>query len=372
MHIAIEKVEQYEAGAVRAFLERTLRPAMEARPEARRVLVKPNLLGAFKPERAVTTHPVVVEQTVRLLLDMGREVVVGDSPGGTVPVSQVYAETGIEAVARECGVPLLDFKQEGIREVKVDGVDLWVTQALHDCDAVVNLCKYKTHTLMLYTGAVKNLYGLVPGMKKSLYHRDYQRPEDFMKVLLALYGLVRPKLVYSVLDGIVGMEGEGPSGGKARRFGVLMGSESASALDLIAARMLGFEMRHLGYITQALHDDGVLPSRVTVDEGWEGFRFDSVDTLSVRMRHMLAGNTPRFVRNAFTKLFDFYPEFAENCKKCGICVESCPVDALSLGAGDDRPQLNLNACIRCMCCHEMCPHNAVDVRKSWLAQRILR
>jgi len=370
--VTICRVPDYDPARVRAFLDVTLRPAVEAAPTARRILVKPNLLGAFAPEQAVTTHPVVVEQTVRLLQELGREVVLGDSPGGSAPQRQVWQVTGMSAVAERCGVPLLDFLAEPVHTLDVNGVELCLSQAAFSADAIVNLAKYKTHTLMRYTGAVKNLYGLVPGMRKSLYHRDYQRPQDFLRVLLAIYGTVRPRVLYSVLDGVLGMEGEGPSGGKPRAFGVMMGGTCAAALDWTAARMMGFAPHELPYVRAALRVDGLVPEEIDPGEEGRGYRFPDVDTSSVRFRGRLADGAPKMVRQLFRKMFDFFPSFKAECKRCGICVRSCPVGALRLSEQDPRPVLNRSLCIRCMCCHEMCPHHAVEVRKTWLAGLFLR
>lgn len=372
MRVTIDKIESYEPERIRAFLESTLRPAIEQLPNAKRILVKPNLLGAFEPGKAVTTHPAVVEETVRLLQEMGRDVLLGDSPGGSAPLSHVLEVTGMRGVAERTGVEIVDFKQAGMREVTRNGVQLWITKAFDDSDAVVNLCKFKTHSLMLYTGAVKNLYGLIPGMKKSLYHKEYPRPEDFTAVLRAMYEVARDKIAFNVLDGVLGMEGEGPSGGEPRAFGFLAASQSASALDYAASRMMGFKLSQLAYVQVALHVDGVLPSRIEIAPEWRDFAFENVDTQSVKLRHTLAESAPPFVRALLRRFFDLYPSFTSDCKRCRICVESCPVQALTLDKSGDRPVLDKQACIRCMCCHEMCPHHAVKIEKSWLASRFVK
>ena len=336
------------------------------------VLVKPNLLGAFHPDKAVTTHPVVLDAVITILKDLGKEVILGDSPGGTAPVKKVWQETGIFELAAKHSIKLVQFGENGVVYKKGNGIDYHLARIYWDVDAVINVCKYKTHSLMSYTGAIKNLYGLIPGVKKTDYHKEHPDHISFSRVISELYKLVNEKLTFSIMDGIIGMEGEGPSAGIPRNFGVLFASETASALDYIAASMMGLKPENLEYVLPCLTHDNLKPEDIEIAEEWKDFVFPNMKITKVGAIVKILAYSPEFMKNAFRSLFKVYPDFNEGCKKCMICVDSCPVQAMKLEGGDDHPVIDYDKCIKCMCCHEMCPHSVVYVKKSFLAKLVLR
>ncbi|HNQ44124.1 MAG TPA: DUF362 domain-containing protein, partial [Candidatus Cloacimonadota bacterium] len=251
------------------------------------------------------------------------------------------------------------------------GIPVKVSDVLSQCGIVVNIAKYKTHSLMAYTGALKNLYGLVPGMVKSDYHRLYPDTTSFARLLVALYQITKPKINYSIIDGIVGMDGAGPSAGNPRNFGLLMGSSSISALDYIASQMMGFKLAQVPYLSDALQADGILPSRISVPQSFQHYRLDNPDIRIARLSTDILRYVPRAVRHVFNKVYYYYPVISERCRKCGICVKSCPVKAISWQESG-FPKVDKDTCIKCMCCHELCPHQAVDIHKSFIAKRVMR
>ncbi len=143
-----------------------------------------------------------------------------------------------------------------------------ISEAIFKCGIVINVAKYKTHSLMAFTVRYKNLYGLVPGMVKSEYHRENPDTFSFSAKLLAIYCLIRSKITYSIIDGITGMDGAGPSAGNTKHFGLLMGSDSIPALDAVASRMMGFKMKDVPYLWDALHMEGIYPSKIRVPQSF--------------------------------------------------------------------------------------------------------
>ncbi len=337
---------------------------------SKRVLIKPNLLGAFPIERAVTTHPLVVEALIKYFLARKKEVWVGDSPGGTVSVSKVWDSSGLQDLADRYPIRLINLSKHPFKEMKFNGIPLKISDALFQCGIVINVAKYKTHSLTAFTGALKNLYGLVPGMVKSEYHRMYPDTRSFAELLLAVYGVCRSKISYSIIDGIVGMDGAGPSGGKPQNFGLLMGSSSIPALDTVASRMMGFSVKDVPYLWDALHMEGILPSKITVPQSFRYHRLQA-DIRTVKLRKEGLKYLPGVVSKLFKQVYYYYPVISPRCVRCGICVKSCPVEAISWQA-NGFPQVNKDKCIKCMCCHEMCPEQAIDIHKSFVAKRILR
>jgi ferredoxin len=181
---------------------------------------------------------------------------------------------------------------------------------------------------------------------------------------------VKDKLVINFVDGILGMEGEGPSAGVPRNFGVLFASESASALDCKASEMMGFKIESLPYIKYALDIDKVLPEEIQTEKKIPVFSNVQIKELSPVLK--ILAYSPEFIRKGFRKLFYFYPAFTNDCKKCNVCVDSCPMDVMTLTKDMVTPEIDLSKCIKCMCCHELCPHNAVYVKKSFLAKYVLK
>ena len=371
--VQIRKIESYDPAALDAAVKSFLREMPLSRVNrSKRVLIKPNLLGAYPPERAVTTHPAVVEALVRYWLEKGKEVWIGDSPGGALNVERVWETCGYNDLAKRYPVKLVNLSTAGFRELDYEGTKVKISEVFWRCGIIINVAKYKTHSLTGFTGGLKNLYGLVPGLIKTDYHRLYPATKDFAALLLALYWLTRSRVSYSFIDGILGMDGAGPSAGRVRNFGLLFGSRSIPAMDYTAARLMGFRMGDVPYLREALHGDGILPSRIKVPTSFQDFTLPDVDIRVVKLRKELLKYVPGIGRRIFQKVYYFHPRISERCKSCGLCVRSCPVHAITPAAPGILPAVNPKVCIKCMCCHEMCPHQAVDIHKSFLAGLVTR
>ena len=369
--VQIRRIETYDLQQLEAAVADFLGHANRIRiKRSKRVLLKPNLLGAFPPERAVTTHPVLLEALIRHFLELGKEVWIGDSPGGTANVEQVWQACGLKDLASRYPVKLVNLSTSGYRELKWNEIPVKISEVFWQCGIVINIGKYKTHGLVGFTGALKNLYGLVPGLIKTDYHSRYPNSVDFSHLLLALYGLTRARLSYSFIDGILGMDGIGPSGGRVRKFGLLLGSRSVSSLDFTAARMMGFRLDDVPYLSEALQMDGVLPSRVQVPTSFRNFTLPDVDIRAVKYSYRVLRRVPRFARHLVQRYYSKRPFISDRCKKCGICVQSCPVQAISPPGRFTLPKIDPRKCIKCMCCHEMCLHGAVDIHKTFLTRMI--
>lgn len=340
--------------------------------EKKNILIKPNMLGAFFPEKAVTTHPVMVDVIAKLLIEHDKKVLIGDSPGGTVQYNLVLKNTGIGEIADKYdNANNVNFSDQVI-VIKTDNNEFPLAKSFMDADGVINLCKYKTHGLTLFTGAIKNLYGVIPGLKKADYHRKYPNPDNFVETVIDLYNILKPKVILNIMDGIIGMEGEGPSQGTPRNFGVIFTSKTASALDFVASKMMGFDSLEVPIIKKGLLADELIPENIDVDSQWENFIFDKVKIVNVLRSRGLLTLMPSFVKKIFRNYFDFYPAFTDDCKKCNICVDSCPFGIITLNKGDVKPTIDYSKCVKCLCCHEMCPHNAVYIKKTFLAKLFMK
>lgn len=374
MNVFIREIEDYSQKAISEFFSETFKKnGFDKKLESlNKILIKPNLLGAYLPERAVTTHPTVIRALLDVLKPYNLKILLGDSPGGSITSDLVYEKTGIKKIAEDYDVDLVNFKEGGIIQKEVNGIKFYITKYVDEVEGIIDVSKYKTHSLMYYTGSVKNLYGLIPGLKKSDYHREFPDHNEFSKVLYSLYEAVKDKILINIQDGIVGMEGEGPSSGNPRKFGLMFISQKSSALDYVASQMMGLNLEQLPYLKRALEIDDIDINKITTDKKWKNYVFEKVKIRKVSTIIKILDYTPAVVKNVFRKLFDYYPDFNDRCKKCMVCVKSCPVNAMTLEKGMLHPEIDRDACIKCMCCHEFCPYDAIYVHKTFLAKLMLK
>jgi len=330
-----------------------------------KVLLKVNLLSRALPERAVTTHPEFVRAVIRAARAAGGEVSVGDSPGGpNTPngVRRIWEDSGIGAVCAEESVPLLLFDDDCTRTT-AEGGGLYgaftLGTAVAETDVLITLPKFKTHGFMMFTGAVKNLFGCIPGLEKAQYHLKVPDRDDFGSMLVDLMLACRPSL--AIMDAVVGMEGEGPAGGTPRQVGAVIASADCVRLDVIASAMAGLDPMEV-YSNKAAARRGLGPSSAddvdVVGADWrelapDGFRLPARDPFALMPswlgRRMRGWTTSR----------PFLERPAE-CTRCKKCQESCPVAAIVVGA--DGPVFDHSACIRCYCCQELCPPQAIGLK----------
>lgn len=334
-------------------------------PPGSSVLVKPNLLMAKEPEAAIDTHPEVVRAVVRLLKGIGCRIYLGDGPcvfGYQVEnVDEVYRLSGMKRVCDEEGIELVKFEERRWRK------KFPLTRWLDKCECLVNLPKLKTHDYTLISAAVKNLFGLIPGTYKAELHKNYHKPPDFANILLDIYQEARP--CFTLVDGILAMEGDGPgTTGKPRQLGLLLAGRDCVALDSVIAKIIGLEpqdiftnkeaqRRNLG--AAELSSISILGERLQ-DAAAQPFLMPATSVVS---------KVPGPVMKLAGKLVRFYPYLeAENCIRCGACVKACPGGAISLEK--KGVAFNYAKCISCFCCQEVCPNAAIKVKKSMLAKMI--
>ena len=235
-----------------------------------------------------------------------------------------------------------------------------LTTALDDVDGVISIAKLKTHSFTRYTGAVKNMFGLVHGLSKAEYHMRMKSAEAFSEMLVDLAECVRPRL--TVMDAIVGMDGDGPSAGRPKSIGLVMASVDVHALDAFALGAVGENPGNVPTIRVAL-SRGLLPPGLAGTEIVSDVPEDHRTISGFRMppKVRVFGPIPRVLGGFAAEGFTRKPVFLrEPCTLCGSCIDICPAEALS---SDDEIAIDRGACIRCYCCQEVCPQNAVVLKR---------
>jgi uncharacterized protein (DUF362 family) len=242
----------------------------------RRIFVKPNL---SHPEYVlgVVTSPTLTYELVSLLRDEAEEVVVGESDGFNYPCRLAFEKTGMEVAVKKAGGTVVNLSEDKVVEVKFQSngalKKLFLPKTLLDADAVVDLPLMKTHEFMVYSGAIKNLFGCVPSNRR-IYLHPYL-PE----VLYRLYSVLEPQL--TVMDARVGIEGNGPTKGKPVKMGLILTSNCALATDIIAAKIMGLNWKetYLNYIAQktGLQEDAINVQGLRVSDVARKFEPPKID-----------------------------------------------------------------------------------------------
>lgn len=330
-----------------------------------RVLLKLNLLSAHAPERAVTTHPMLVKVLVQMIQALGATAIIGDSPGGVNTASSYQAllrKTGMQQVIDETGCEVINF-DDAITELTPDAARVYkqftVSRAPIEADVTIALPKLKTHQFAYYTGAVKLLYGYVPGLTKVEYHLHAGKDiNTFSELLLDIYESLTPDLC--IMDAIVAMEGNGPAHGTPRQLGVLLASHSGTALDYVASSMIGVHPMQVPTVRVAAQRN--IGPQTLSEISIHGESLDAVHVPDFHLPETLRVSTiPPWITGISSWLFAPRPVITGNrCVKCGKCAESCPPKAIAFAKGN-VPQIDYTPCLRCYCCQELCPVGAIRV-----------
>ena len=367
--VSIIKCESYSADLVYSALKKAWEASGGFDIKGKTLLVKPNILSASPPEKAVCTHPEFVKQSVRLFMELGAEkIFAGDSPGFQ---STEYAgkKSGIKEAAVSEGAEWIDFASSS--ELANPGGLLvkkfQVSSVLKQVDAVVSLPKMKTHQLLYFTGGMKNLFGLVPGLMKSQFHLRFPGRENFAQMITDLNTAVKP--VFTLMDGIISMEGPGPGNGYPRSTGLVLASSNILALDTAAAKIMGYSPEDMPLLKTAVRSGNWMRS---VDDYSVNGDFEEEPVSDDYQRIRILKDISMFRDRMPDFIFDFVKDLSvkkpvfnnSKCIRCGDCIKICPAAALDFSKNNDKKvEINYKKCIRCYCCHEVCPEDAIFIKR---------
>jgi uncharacterized protein (DUF362 family)/NAD-dependent dihydropyrimidine dehydrogenase PreA subunit len=343
-------------GGIQTFIKKGSHACLGAKP---RVLLKPNLLYGKSPENAITTHPSILRGVIQIVREAGGVPSIGDSPS-VGSLMKTAEKAGIKAVADEMKCPLVEFDKPVLLSKGTVFKQLEIERTVLEADVIINVPKWKTHAQMLLTLGVKNLFGCIPGPRKPLWHlKAGDDRKVFAQILFDIYQVIQPSL--TILDGIVGMEGNGPNSGRPIPIGLILASGDSLSLDQIVCDLLGISRKSL------------LTNRVAIEHGLGretikvlGEKVEDVKISSFEFPTLSQTDwgLPGFLKNALKNAFASKPVILEKmCKDCGQCTEICPPKALARKGKD--LVFDYGECIRCFCCLEVCPEGAISIKPGW-------
>jgi len=340
-----------------------------------KIIIKPNLVSAMKPETAATTHPVLLCALTEMLTAKGAEVVIGDSPGGlynAAYVNRIYSATGMRETEKYGARLNQDFRQteKHFPEAKVLK-SFTYTSYLDDADLIIDFCKLKTHGMMSMSAAAKNMFGVIPGIIKPEYHYRFPDYADFADMIVDLNEYFKPRLC--IVDAVTGMEGNGPTAGTPRDIGALIASQNPHAADLLCAKLIGLTKESVPTL-EAAYRRALIPATVeelTVAGDWKPFLQSDFKKVAVH-RSLRFGSDGKSGFNklkaaVIARLLTSKPVLCKHeCIGCNKCGEICPAKAIEMV--NKKAVIDRKKCISCFCCQEFCPKGAMKVKRTFVAR----
>ena len=321
-------------------------------------MLKVNLLQPTTPESGVITHPTIVAALCKLLNKFDTKIMIGDSSGceykgGTKTALEL---SGINKICDEFGaIPInFDTAKKVILKETTNKVlkKISVPYQIKNADVIISVPKLKTHCLTKYTGAIKNMMGVLPGRAKIRIHelsnklisKRMSKEEAFARLIVDIYQAVKPDM--ALMDGVVGMEGNGPAHGRLKKAGLILASDNCVAMDIVASRMMGFRLDEVEIIKEALRRK-LISDREIYILGRE---------VKLNFKKPYIPKIPDKIKDKSSEISPYINH--KKCIRCQTCIQHCPVNCI-----DNKYNIDYTRCIGCFCCSELCPKNAIGFRK---------
>lgn len=347
--------------------------------EDKSVLVKPNALA---PSKHAYTPPEMVGGVVKFLTERNAEnILVGDSTMTKNLSSLTLKRSDIQEFAEDAGARIINFFESDRIKVslKIPAHEredtLYLPQEIGDYDMIVNLPKLKTHKGYVYTGAIKNLFGLLSN--KMAMHMTHKNKQHFQQHLADIYFSVEetnntdmPK-VLTIMDAVIAMEGNGPRGGDPRKVGLLIAGFNPAAIDIVGYSLMNGNPRDLEAINSVARRTGLEAKISALDiRGVEDINKYVIKNFKKPKIATLKKDQVR--KGLMAKIADKAMRISikidqKKCVLCKQCVNHCPAEAMF--EKDGKVIIDYEACVECFCCGESCPNDAVSA-KWWIFRKL--
>lgn len=345
------------------------------------VVIKANLVSAISPDKCATSHPSIVKAVAEWVLGQGAECIIADSSGGpfnSVYMKNVYRVTKMNEVCEQTGAKLNEnFSYSIVRNENAQmHKNLPIIDVLNNADYIINIAKLKTHTFMGYSGAVKNMFGAIPGLMKVEMHGNFKDQFSFSNHIIDINETLKDKMLLSIIDGVEGMEGDGPTGGTKVHLGCILGGANAYYLDYVMLKIMDIEPNEMPLLKAQIDRNllGDLEHLQIVGDDYHNFIKTNLDVPQIEIFAQNSKKVPLFLNGFVQNLVSRRPAIDKNkCKGCKKCFDHCPAKAIEMHTKKDNKQyakIDCTKCIRCFCCQELCPFNLVKI-KSGLVYKIV-
>jgi len=371
--VSIVKCPDYDEAKVKAAIRQSVELAggldKVIKPKDK-VILKINLMAPSPIEKAVTTHPAVIKAVIKLVQEAGGVPVVADSPGvySVAQKNRVMRKSGILELAESLGAEAVQFEcvENPFIEVEVENGQ-WLKRLSYarlvlEADVVINLPKLKTHGLTFFTGAVKNMFGVIaPNTRREAHQLADQ--DKFSGAVVDIFSARKPDFV--IMDGVIGMEGSGPNNGRPKPLGLILASNDCVSLDAVGSRIIGFNPEDV-YTTRFANERGIGVGELTnIETLGENINDVFVDFEKPGIRR---ASIPRALFGFFDRYLKVQPHLVKDkCTRCKVCEQICPVEVIKMAP---YPVIDREKCIECFCCNEMCDEGAMEIRSNWLAKTV--
>lgn len=372
--VSLRKIQNYQSYGLHRALTQTLSllGGLEniIKPGSR-IFVKINHLSPpSMPEEAIVTHPAFTEEVLLLLKEIGCTMTVGDDIQSKQ--KDGFLISGYRELCNRLGIRLVNLKEKGFRRIDFEGRVLekaYISPVVLDADFIINLPKLKTHSFTIFTGAVKNMYGIIPHGLRSRFHRQFFKNEVFSQMLVDIFSCAPPHL--NIMDAIVAMEGEGPSAGRPKKVDLILASLDAVALDAVASKIIGLDPLQIlttKYADQRGLGIGQLEKIEILGERIQDIRIKDFRQSSIAIG-LIQKKLPAFLHALVQDQLILLPEIIrKRCTACWECVDICPAGAAQ--KQDNAAKIDGSICIHCMCCHEVCRFHAVRLKQKFFGRAV--
>lgn len=365
--VSIVKCENYDENLVYEKVKEALKLIdFNGIKKGSKVLIKPNVILGKDPSKAATTHPSIINAVCKILHEMEAEIWIGESSGSLMfgGTRNAIKTAGVEEVAKKWNAKLIYFETTEIIKKNLESdilKEVELAAPMFEADYVINLPKLKTHRFTQFTCAMKNLYGCIPGSKKRDYHSLAQSEKKFGDLLVEIYKQLKVDLV--IVDGIIGMEGDGPTAGNPNKSRLIFAGNDCVATDLVVSKTIGFKKEEIQYLNSSIKQ-GLCPEFEVVGN-------KNISVKYKKPKNLIGKFLPGFIRNKIEEML--IPEVLINqktCRKCMVCYNSCPEKAIKLRKDPKKLIINQDECIKCFCCHELCPYESIDLKDSFIIRNL--
>lgn len=325
-----------------------------------KILLKPNLLSPKEPEKACTTHPEFLRAIIKIVKNAGAYPFVGDSPA-LHSFEKVVSVSGIKKVCEQENVPLVPFKTPWLVKNKNGKLikSFVIAKEITEFDKIINIPKLKNHSLTLITVAVKNLFGVIPGLRKGQYHLRFHDAYRFSQMLVDLNMIVKP--VLTIVDGIIAMDGDGPAVGNPKNTNLIIAGDDTVAVDYISSIIMNYKPEDIPVIKAAK------------EANFGGFYLDLINLRGEKLEKVIVRDFQTLkppIKGLRATIIQFIsknfiikrPRIKKSrCTGCGDCVRICPAHTITLK--NSKAVINYKNCIRCYCCFEICRFKAIKLTR---------